>query len=148
MLFADEHSVTVVYYVEEDLLAPEWADRLIEAESADNLDALCAVVSFARVHAHMFGPPNDEAFGGHPLAARGLTPYGAFEVVNSSWLRVLEKMNSVHPYHRPEHFDAHKHFILSFHDSTFECIAQSFDVVLKRGSVQRVLFKSLADSTD
>ena len=52
----------------------------------------------------MFGPPNDEAFSGHPLASRGLHPYGAFKIENSSWIRHLEKMNSVHPNHHPERY--------------------------------------------
>jgi hypothetical protein len=35
-------------------------------------------------------------------------------------------MNSVHRYHRRDAFADHRHFILSFHDSTFECIAKSY----------------------
>ena len=84
----------------------------------------------------MFGPPNDEAFDGHPLASRGLTPYAEFEVIDSSWLRQLEKMNSVHPYHNRERFMANlHHFVFAFHDSTFECIAASFSVSIHRGSL-------------
>jgi hypothetical protein len=45
-----------------------------------------AIVTFDS-YAHMFGPPNDEAFPGHPLAERGLTPYAFFVIQNSSWLR-------------------------------------------------------------
>lgn len=84
-------------------------------------------VSFDRPYAHMFGPPNDEAFEGHPLADRGLRPYGAFRVDRSSWVRRLERMNSVHEQHSPEHFERLRHFVLSFHDSTFECVAEGFD---------------------
>ncbi len=43
-----------------------------------------AVISFRRHRAFTFGPPNDEAFSGHPLASRGLHPYGAFEMQHSS----------------------------------------------------------------
>ncbi len=48
-------------------------------------------------------------------------------------------MNSVHPYHKPEHFQRYKHFIFAFHDSTFECIAESFSASIHRGSTQGVL---------
>jgi hypothetical protein len=72
----------------------------------------------------MFGSPNDEAFHGHPLAERGLGPYGAYRVEDSSWIRRLERMNSVHPRHDPERFRALTHCVLSFHDSTFECVAE------------------------
>jgi hypothetical protein len=87
----------------------------------------------------MFGPPNDEAFHGHPLAERGLHPYGAFRIVNSSWIRTLERMNSVHPHHRPEVFWKRQHFVFAFHDSTFECICNEFDVAKMRGSIAGVI---------
>ena len=87
-----------------------------------------AVIEFTMPYAHMFGPPNDEAFEGHPLAKRGLEPYGVYEVINSSWIRSLERMNSVHRYHDPERFTRYRHFIFAFHDSTFECIAEGFEI--------------------
>lgn len=69
----------------------------------------------------MFGPPNDEAFAGHPLADRGLNPYSVAEVQRSSWIRGLERMNSVHARHSRERFLEHKrHFVFAFHDSTFK----------------------------
>lgn len=83
-----------------------------------------AVVRFVKPYAHMFGPPNDEALDGHPLAGRGLTPYRVSRVERSSWLRRLEKMNSVHPHHHPNEFAALTHYIFPFHDSTFECVAE------------------------
>lgn len=46
----------------------------------------------------------DEAFRGHPLASRGLHPYAAFRVEDSSWVRRLECMNAVHDSHDPERF--------------------------------------------
>src|SRR3954466_16001252 len=74
-----------------------------------------AYVRFKLPYAHMFGPPNDEAFEGHPLAGRGLTPYGVFEVRQSSWIRQLERMNSVHRSHKAEHFAKYRHFVFVFH---------------------------------
>lgn len=139
MLVADESSLRIAYYLEEGRLTTDWSISSVGPPAAGDSDDLCAVVTFSLVLAHMFGPPNDEAFSGHPLAGRGLGPYSAFEVAHSSWLRTLERMNSVHPFHRPERYERYKHFILSLHDSTFECIAESFVVSLHRGSVWRVL---------
>lgn len=82
------------------------------------------VVQFDLPKATYFGAPNDEAFAGHPLAARGMRPYGAFEVRDSSWVRSLERMNSVHPRHAPETFRSLRHYVFAFHDSTFECVAR------------------------
>ena len=82
--------------------------------------------------------PNDEAFAGHPLSSRGLRPYGAFEVHDSSWIHQLEHMNSVHPYHRRERYLQLRHFILSFHDSTFECVAPRYEITRHEGPLDRV----------
>ena len=105
-LVADEDSLRIAY---------------ISHEGSDG-DTI-VTVTFEDPYAHMFGPPNDEAFSGHPLADRGLEPYGAFRIDNSSWVRRLERMNAVHPGHSPESFEALIHYVLSFHDSTFECVA-------------------------
>jgi hypothetical protein len=46
-------------------------------------------------------------------------------------------MNSVHPQHNRERFLARKrHFIFAFHDSTFECIAEAFEISTIRGSMR------------
>lgn len=138
-VLAGEHFLRLAYYVEEDRLGLEWQGREIRPEAHGDSDDLCAVVEFSGAYAHMFGPPNDEAFSGHPLATRGLRPYSVFEVAHSSWLSAFERMNSVHPYHRPESFLQVKHYVFSFHDTTFECIAKGFSVKLCRGSVGKVL---------
>jgi hypothetical protein len=138
IVLAGEHDVLLTYYLEDraerwDATAPRIVDVGTEREPV-------AIVTFHRCTAHMFGPPNDEAFSGHPLAKRGLGPYGVFEIRNSSWIRKLEKMNAVHPQHDRRRFMANKkHFIFSFHDSTFECVAESFTVTLSHGAVKSMV---------
>ena len=119
VVLADEHLTIVTYYIQED----------VDDEEAT------AIVSFKRCLAFMFGPPNDEAFRGHPLSSRGLRPYSSFIIENSSWIRELEKMNSVHPYHSHKLFEDYRHFILSFHDSTFECIAEDYEYEILKGKI-------------
>ncbi|MBF2003006.1 MAG: hypothetical protein IGS38_20065 [Synechococcales cyanobacterium M58_A2018_015] len=133
-VWADDYRLILEYLVSEP--DPNWDGTDINIVSPDTSDMLVAIIRFHRPYIHMFGPPNDEAFHGHPLASRGLTPYSAFEVLDSSWLRQLEKMNSVHPYHDPQRFMENRHhFVFAFHDSTFECIAESFSVSFHRGSL-------------
>jgi len=95
-----------------------------------------AIVEFPCLDTCMLGGANEEALNGHPLFARGLRSYGAFEVRNSSWIRRLERMNAAHPQHdRAEFLSWRRHFILTFHDSMFECIARDVRMVeLLRGS--------------
>jgi hypothetical protein len=50
-----------------------------------------AIVKFIRPRAHYFGSPSDETLKGHPLADRGLGPYGVFEIRKSSWVRALAR---------------------------------------------------------
>lgn len=87
-----------------------------------------AIVRFVHPQTHMFGWPNDEAINGHPLHKNGLDAYSAYEVLNSPWVKQLEQRNSVHPRHRAGAYLKLPHYILTFHDSTLECIARSFEV--------------------
>lgn len=127
IILADEHTTIIAYYLQET----------IEIDYENENEAI-AIVSFKRCYEHVLGPPNDEAFHGHPLASRGLRPYSSFEIQNSSWLRRLQNMNSVHPYHSPKLFEDYHHIVLSFHDSTFECIAVSYEFEVVREPFNRV----------
>ncbi|HRG15034.1 MAG TPA: hypothetical protein PLB00_03510 [Pseudomonadota bacterium] len=142
-LVATEHKLSVSFVVH--TVDPEWDGTSVRLIGLGTDDEPIATVRFERPVAHFFGPPNDEAFTGHPLASRGLEPYGAYEVLSSSWIRTLEQMNSVHPYHRPEHFRELRHFVLSFHDTTFECIATRYAVeITEYGSVKDVVASNVA----
>jgi hypothetical protein len=132
-VLADEGTVVLAYLVRQPP-PPGWDGtdaRIVGPQS----EGIVALVRFELVHAHMLGPPNDEAFEGHPLASRGLEPYTAYEVVDSSWIRALERMNSVHEYHDAREFEQLRHFIFAFHDSTFECVARGFEVETRTGSL-------------
>jgi hypothetical protein len=131
---SDEHHLYLAYLLSEP--DPNWDGTYVNIVGPDSQNMPFAIARFHHAYAHMFGPPNDEAFGGHPLAARGVQPYGAYEVLSSSWIRALERMNSVHPYHQKSMYDGLRHFIFMFHDSTFECVARGFNVEAGRGSMQ------------
>ena len=100
IVLSDEFVTVVAFYLQN---TPEgWDGTSVRIVDKETLGEPLALVRFSLCYASMFGPPNDEAFTGHPLANRGLEPYGAFIIENSSWVRRLEQMNSVHPYHKPE----------------------------------------------
>lgn len=54
---------------------PTWDGTSVRMVDLDSLEP-CALVTFAGPRALYLGSPNDEAFAGHPLASRGLGPYG------------------------------------------------------------------------
>jgi hypothetical protein len=92
----------------------------------------CAFVRFHHVRLHLFGAPNDETLAGHALWGRGLRHYGVYQIKHSSLVRRLERMNAVHPQHRATAFDRLQHYIFTFHDSTFECVAEQLEAVSLR----------------
>ena len=95
-----------------------------------------AIVHFRKPRSHTFGSPSNETRHGHPLHGRGLRAYGAQEVLHSSWIRALERMNSVHRGHKPERFADLHHYIFAFHDSMFECVADGFSVSIVEESMR------------
>jgi hypothetical protein len=137
-VIATEHSLILIFFMEDH--DPDWGGTTARAVGIDSSEACCAVVHFDRPSVHSLGPPNDEAFGGHRLAKKGLQPYGAFEVVSSEWIQLLEKMNSVHERHDREQFlEGKRHLIITFHDSVFECVVHGYRVELISGSIKELL---------
>ncbi len=71
VVLSDEGKTILAFHLQN---TPEGWDgtsvRIIRPESEEP----SALVEFKWCHAYMFGPPNDEAFRGHPLADRGLKP--------------------------------------------------------------------------
>jgi hypothetical protein len=109
LVLADEHRVVLSYLLRE---FPN--------------DHLSAIVSFENAWTHLLGSPGDETRHGHPLWQYGLKHYGAFRIENSPLIHELQRIDSVHPHHKPEKFRLLTHFFIAFHDSTFECVAKSF----------------------
>ena len=137
LVISDEQHTVLAYYLQKT--PPDWSGEAVRVLGMDDADEPIGIVRFNFCYASMFGPPNDEAFSGHPLASRGLGPYGTYRIESSSWIRRLERMNSVHEYHQPERFSERHHFVWSFHDSTFECICNSYDFKLAQGSIESVI---------
>jgi hypothetical protein len=95
-------------------------------------DEVIVVATFDRPYAHMFGAPSEDEIENHPLTGRGLEPFGAFRIEGSSWIRRLERMNAVpDSSHSPVDFSEYNHFVLTFHDSTFECVATEVEVEIR-----------------
>lgn len=143
MILAGEHRLHLAYLLENR--SQEWDGTTVRALDESSTGEPVALVEFSRAYAHMFGPPNDEAFSGHPLASRGLGPYGVYEILHSSWIRSLDRMNAVHPHHRSERFASYRHFVFAFHDTTFECVAEDFRMSRHTGSVEEVLQRAIRD---
>ncbi len=136
LVVAVESTVYLAYRV--SVREENWVS-LPYLSGSDSSGLAITIIRFHKATAHMFGPPNDEAFSGHPLYGRGFMPYCVSEVEHSSWISTLERMNAVHPHHSSEFYKDDRHFVFAFHDSTFECIARCFEILRYRGTLQSAL---------
>lgn len=107
-------------------------------------DAGTAIVGFPGCLVSRFGYPNDEARWKIPRYA-GLG-YGIYEVLNSTWSDEVRRLNT-YAFPTTEWGRALRHFVLTFHDDTFECLAEDltlevstdpYDLVFDR--VRRIAF--------
>ncbi|HXZ08313.1 MAG TPA: hypothetical protein VEI25_09675 [Paraburkholderia sp.] len=91
----------------------------------DDEEPFCMVL-FTGVDFHRVGPPGDDDLDIHPLFSQGLKPYSAHEVVNSSLVAEGWDISSPAALLR--------HFVLTFQDATFECVAVDYTVAGVFGS--------------
>ena len=104
-----------------------------------------AVVDFWPVHDHRFGGFSDILRDRHPLANSGLNMGGVHIVENSQWK--LKILSEIHPNPitfgppRPEPI----HYIFTFHDSMFECIAGQPTTLVITGTAREVVQKVCAE---
>lgn len=141
MIIADEHQLWLAYYLRDN--NPDWDGstcRLVD----ENSEEPCAVVHFRGLKNHIFGQPDEMRTHLHPLGKRGLNAYMSVEVIHSSWIRELANFHKKVPGHWPHTYDKARHFIFTFHDSSFECIADSFDITITRSSVRTALADTLS----
>jgi len=107
--------------------------------SEDGRTESVALVQFHRCLSSKLGDPNEEVFHGHPLNGKGLEPYTVQIVRNSRWIKELESINKVHSQYNQELWRSLDHYILWFHDDTFECVPRSYEVEVFQKSMDEVL---------
>lgn len=66
-------------------------------------------------------------------------------MINSDWIQEMERRNSVHPRHDKARFlEGLIHYIITFHDSTFECLSRENQFTATR----REVFTSFDEARD
>jgi hypothetical protein len=94
----------------------------------------CASATFGGVRKVALGAPNDEALSGHRLAQNGLIHFSFHEVHNLDWIADIMIRNRVHHCHTDELFAGLRHFIATFKDETFECVARTIAIAHDKGA--------------
>src|SRR5262249_46770455 len=85
------------------------------------VEAGIAVVEVQGYLQTRFGHPNEEATPGRPVLAQEHDGSGVYEVLESSWLAEVQRQNRV--VFPTYNFIGVRHFIVTLHDATFECLA-------------------------
>jgi len=137
-LLVNDYRALIAFLVSEPDPAWDGTYATVKEPKSGETESL-ALVEFEHCFSAKLGAPNDEVFNGHPLYGKGMEPYSAQRVVNSEWLGELERINSVHSMYRPASWRNLNHYVLWFHDTTFECVAESFRVEVFRESMKSLL---------
>jgi hypothetical protein len=99
-------------------------DRTNPRVRGPQADRGTGIVEFKRATSVKIGSPNDEALRGHPLWGSGLEFYSAHEVKNSPWITELIEVDRAHERFDESQWTGRRHFMLTFHDETLECVAK------------------------
>ncbi len=126
-LLRNDHRTFLTFFLRD--IDPNWDGSYVSVRDPNsNLSGKLAVVEFERCICTKMGTPNDEVLHGHPLSGKGLAGYQPMAVKNSIWLKELEAINAVHSCYKAAAWRDLSHYILPFHDCTFECVARGFKV--------------------
>ncbi len=140
VLVTNDHSVFLMFFVRR--FDPKWDGTYVTVQDPSNANAQpMALVEFQRCVSTKFGDPNDEVLEGHPLYGKGLDSYTAQIVRNSKWLVELESINKVHSMYNPDRWRNLNHFVFWFHDNTFECVAEKYDVEVYNETLKEILVR-------
>jgi hypothetical protein len=88
-----------------------------------------------------FGSPNDHGLPNHELFQYGLDYYNAYEVRDSPWIRRVYSPETIAS-------SAIKHLVITFHDSTFECLTEDYQFQRSSERKNVVLGKVLNEITE
>ena len=66
----------------------------------------------------------------------GLKPYSFFSVNDSDWIKEIERIETHHPYYDEQGYNNLNHYILTFKDNTFECIAEDYHIEYSFETIQ------------
>ncbi|WP_421806112.1 hypothetical protein [Flagellimonas sp.] len=123
IIFRDDLHLTLLFYI--DLFSSSEPVDILKERDTEN-DTGIAIMNFKRFYIHKFGTPNDETLSGHPYYKIGLKHYSFLKVEDSDWIKEIMRIASNHPYFDESRYGNLNHYILTFKEGVFECIAEDF----------------------
>jgi len=104
-------------------------------------------LNFSMPTKHRFGFPGDETVVWHPYYQLGLRAGGFYELENSDWIAELQEIDRLHRQHNPASWTNKKHYILTFKDSLFECVAESYTMLESKDDLYQQVYWLLQNSS-
>jgi hypothetical protein len=144
VVLSNEYKLTLLYYYHKVPTDTALYDMPVERNNAE--DKGIAVLHFKNHLIYKFGYPNAEVLQSHAYYKFGLESYEIYEVIESEWLLEIERMNKVHPFHNPVRYKMYKHYIITFEDSTFECIAAGIELNFMQAATMEQAIQSVSQS--
>lgn len=129
LLIADEGNLRLIFYSND--------------ENSHLYDPGIIELSFKNHGFFSFGPPNDEALNGHPYYELGLRSYAFYELQDSELIAKISTYSRHHHFYNPNAYDKSHHYILTFKEQLFECVASSFEVYKHPESIYHQGLKAL-----
>ena len=121
-VLSNDNELILIFYADSDEKTLALKERNIIYDKG------IIVLKFKNYLKYTFGLPGDETIEGHPYRKFGLNSYMFCEVEESDFIMSLQNIDKVHPYYNPEKWKFYKHYIITFHDNMFECVALDFEI--------------------
>lgn len=103
-------------------------------QECDIYDAGVLTLEFKQCLKYTFGMPGNESMYGHPYSKLGMQACSFYELRNSDLIESLREIDKIHPFYNSERWKMYKHYILTFHDNMFECVARGFEIIEEKTS--------------
>ena len=121
-ILSNDNELFIAFYADKE------STSIIPQERNTIYDTGIFALKFKQYLKYTFGIPGNETIPGHPYSKLGMRSCSFYELKNSDLIQSLQDIEKVHPQYSAEKWKMYKHYILTFHDNMFECIAQDFEI--------------------
>ena len=122
IILSNDNELFIAFYADKE------STSAIPQERNTIIDVGIVALKFKPYLKYALGLPGSETIHGHPYSKLGMKSYSFYELKNSDLIKSLQNIEKVHEYYDPEKWENYKHYILTFHDNMFECIAREFEL--------------------
>ncbi len=136
VIFCDEFQLKLAYLVHKtDNESID--DAAAVTVNQDSASKELIIIEFSSFCVYSFGIPNHRPINKQQFE-NTIYPLGIFRIENSSWISALEKEESSSLTFTRKRVLSCQHFIIYFQNSTFECIAEDFEIRREQNTISNI----------